>query len=41
MAGAALDHLQVGIGDEAQQLRRLLPHILRPRVTGDVQRDAA
>ena len=41
MAGAALDHLQIGIGDEAQHLRRLLPDVLRAGVAGDVQRDAA
>ena len=41
MAGAALDHLQIGIGDQAQHLGRLLAHVLRPRMAGDVQRDAA
>jgi hypothetical protein len=41
MARAALDHLDVGVGEQAQHLGRLLAHVLGPRVAGDVQRHAA
>ena len=32
---------EIGVGDQAQHLRRLLAHVLRPRVAGEVQGDAA
>ena len=41
MPGAALDHRDVGLWHQPQHLRRLLPDVLRPRVTGEMQRDAA
>ena len=41
MARAALDHRQIGAGDEAQHLGRLLAHVLGPGMAGDMQRHAA
>ena len=41
VAGASFDHVDVGLGDEPQQLGRLLAHVLRPRVTGEMHGDAA
>ena len=41
MARAALDHRDIGLGQQPQHLGRLLAHVLRARVAGDVQRDAA
>ena len=41
MAGAALDHRDLGVGDQAQHLGRLLADILGPRMTGDVYGDTA
>jgi len=41
MARAALDDGDFGRRQEAQHLGRLLPHILCPRVTGDVHRNSA
>src|SRR5713101_3249423 len=40
MAGAALDHGGCRPGQETQHLSGFLSHVLRPRVAGDVERDA-
>ncbi len=41
MAGAALDHRDIGLGEQAQHLRRLGAHVLRPGMAGEVEGDAA
>ena len=37
MAGAPLDHADLGLGQKAQHLGGFLSHVLGPRVAGDVQ----
>ena len=41
MAGAALNHRDLRLGNQAQHLGRLGAHVLRARVAGEVERDAA
>ena len=41
VARASLDHGDIGLRQQSQHLGRLLPHVLRPRVAGELNRDAA
>ena len=41
MTGATLDHLYIGVRDEFQHFARLRTHVLRSRMTGNMQGDAA
>ena len=40
MSGAALDHIEFRVGNEAQHFHGLGAHVLRPRVAGHVDTDA-
>ena len=41
MAGTALDHRELGVGDQLEHIDRLGSHVLRPRMAREVDGDAA